>query len=553
MRISLIVCLIACCWSSTGLAESKLPPVIAHWKLAGDAQDSGTHALHGKNQGVKFEPAKPGTRHPGGIFGGKQESITIPHAAALKLGQSDFSISLWAYTAKDLDDDLGDLLSKYDPATRTGFHLTLRNNAGETNSLANTRQLQFGIDQKSEPIWTDAGRPGNSILGFSMTVHEGTLYVGTCEAQPDQTGHVYRYAGDSKWIDCGIPNKANAVSSMAVFEGQLYAGTAKYRLKGSALAESENPNLGGQILRLDGEGKWTPCGQFPEAEGIGGMTVYKGRLYASSLYKPAAIYRYEGDAKWTPLTPPDGKRTVSLGVYNGSLWATSYDNGHIYRYDGETWTDTGATGDNTQNYSFADYQGQLCVGTWPSGKVYRLNAENKWEDMGRLGMELEVMGMLVHNGKYYAGTLPLAEVYRLDGEREWTRLRQLDPTETKYRRVWTAAQYAGQVYWSALPTGRIIAMEAGKCVTYDREVPAGWRHIAAVKAGGTLRLYVDGKRVAESTAFDPAKFDLSNEQPLRIGAGSGANFNGRMSDVRLYGAALSDENVAALAAESLGE
>ena len=549
MRLCICICTVLLSWCSVSPAESKTPPVIAHWKLAGDAQDSGTHALHGKNQGVKFELAKPGPQQPVGVFGGKQESIVVPHAPELKLGTSDFSISLWVHTAELLDDDLGDLLSKFDPVTRTGFHLTLRTNAGATNSLANTRQLQFGIDRQTEPKWTDVGRPGASVFGFALAVHEGTLYVGTCEAQPDQAGHVYRYAGGSKWIDCKIPNQANSVSSLAVWNGKLYAGTAKYRLKGSALAESENPILGGQILRLDGEGKWTPCGQLPEAEGIGGMTVYKGRLYASSLYKPAGFYRYEGDTKWTSLAPPDGKRTVSLGVFNGYLWATSYDNGNIYRFDGETWKDMGLTGESTQNYSFADYQGHLYVGTWPSGKVYRLNSQDKWEDMGRLGMELEVMGMVTHNGKLYAGTLPLADVFRLDGDREWTRLKQLDPTDTKYRRVWTVAQFAGQAYWTALPTGHIFAMETGKCVTYDHELPAGWRHIAAVKSGGTLKLFVDGKRVAESTSFDPAALDLTNEQPLRIGAGSGANFNGRLSNIRLFGQSLTDAEVAVLAAE----
>ena len=549
MRLCLVVCVLtwSCCVISS--AESKVPPVIAHWKLAGDARDAGTHALHGKNQGVQFELAKPGPLHPVGVFGGRQESIVVPHAPELKLGTGDFSISLWVHTDKLLDDDLGDLLSKFDPVTRTGFHLTLRNNTGATNSLANWRQLQFGIDQHTEPVWTDAGRPGQSIFGFSMAVQDGALFVGTCEADPGRAGSVYRYAGPSKWIDLKLPNQANSVSSLAVFDGKLYAGTAKYRLKGSALAESENPNLGGQIFRLDGADQWTPCGHFPEAEGIGGMTVYKGRLYASSLYKPAGFFRYEEDGKWTSLAPPDGKRTESMGVHNGYLWATSYDNGNIYRYDGETWADLGLTGDSTQNYSFAEYQGQLYVGTWPSGKVYRLNSQDKWEDWGRLGMELEVMGMLNHNGKLYAGTLPLAEVYRLDGDREWARLRQLDPTDTKYRRVWTVAQFAGQAYWSTLPTGHIFAMETGKCVTYDRELPAGWRHLAAVKSGGVLRLFVDGKRVAESTPFDPAALNLANDQPLRIGAGTGANFKGQLSNLRLFGQSLTDADIAVLAAE----
>ncbi|MES2792990.1 MAG: LamG domain-containing protein [Planctomycetota bacterium] len=552
MRHYLVVC--GCIWgafaATPGSAESKLPAVIAHWKLNGDARDSGSLGLHGDNHGVTFTPAEAGEKSSAAVFLGRKESITVPQAKTVQLGQHDFSVSLWLHTNEILDDDLGDVLSQYDPVSRKGFHLTLRNNAGITNSSPNTRQLQFGIDSGTEPTFQDLGRPGNALLGFSISVHEGELYVGTCEPGKGEAGHVYRYAGPSKWIDCGAPSAANSVSSLAVFQGRLYAGTAKYRVAGSALAESENTNLGGGIYRYDGDQKWTPCGQLPQTEAIGGMTVYKGRFYASSLYRPAGFFRYEEGEKWTPMATPNGKRTVCLGVWNGYLWATGYDEGNVYRFDGETWTDLGRVGDNTQTYSFAVHQGQLCVATWPSGKVYYLNAAGAWEDKGRLGSELEVMGMMVHNGQFYGGTLPLGQVYRFDGETRWTLLRQLDETkDVKFRRVWTAAQYAGQTFWTTLPSGKIFSMEAGKCVTHDRELPAGWRHIAAVKQAGQLRLYVDGKQVAESTEFDPTKFDLSNDQPLKIGAGTGDFFNGRLKDLRWHGVALTEPEIAKLAKE----
>jgi gamma-glutamylcyclotransferase (GGCT)/AIG2-like uncharacterized protein YtfP len=237
----------------------------------------------------------------------------------------------------------------------------------------------------------------------------------------------------------------------------------------------------------------------------------------------------------------------SLGVFDGFLWATSYDGGRVYRYDGEAWKDLGQLGDNTQTYSFAVHRGRLCVGTWPSGKVYRWN-EERWEDLGRLGNELEVMGMLVHNGHLYAGTLPLAEVYRYDGGQTWTRLKQLDATpDVKYRRAWTMAQYDGRLFCSTLPSGRVYSLEAGPCVTHDREFPPGWQHLAAVKHGGRLKLYVNGKLAAESRPFDPAKFDLTTDAPLRIGAGAGDSFRGSLSDVRLYRRALDEAELGALA------
>ncbi|MEO6812075.1 MAG: LamG domain-containing protein, partial [Isosphaeraceae bacterium] len=69
----------------------------------------------------------------------------------------------------------------------------------------------------------------------------------------------------------------------------------------------------------------------------------------------------------------------------------------------------------------------------------------------------------------------------------------------------------------------------------------------AVKHGGVLQLYVNGTRVAESRRFDPARFDLVNEAPLRIGAGGGDFFHGSLADVRLYHRALDEAEINALA------
>jgi len=523
--------------------------LIGHWKLSGDAKDSSGNQLHATSDGIVFEADATGPLPISGKFAGRGQSLTVPHSELLNLGTDDFSISMWIHTDKVLDDDIGDLISQFDPVKRTGFQFSLRNNTGVTTNLSNERQLQFGIDNGTDPQWTDWGRPGgeSSILPFSMAELDGKLYAGTCEPGQDVKGDVYVLSADKKaWERVSVPHLANSVSSLAVFDGELYAGTAKYRVAGSALAESQNVNLGGQIFRLNtARNGWIACGRLPETEGIGGMTSYKGRLYASSLYKPAGFFRYEGGEKWTALTTPNGKRTECLGVYNGYLWATGYDQGNIYRFDGETWTDMGQLGDNTQTYSFAIHEGRLCVGTWPSGKVFRLTEQNTWEDMGRLGEELEVMGMLVHNGKLYAGSLPLAEVYRYDGGQTWTKIKRLDLTpDVKYRRVWTMAQHQGQLACGILPSGRVDAMQTGASVMPAKSVAAGWRHLTAVKHKSRLHFYLDGTLAGSSQEFDASKLNLSTAMPLRIGAGAGDTFYGKMSDVRLYRGALTAEEIA---------
>jgi outer membrane protein assembly factor BamB len=389
------------------------------------------------------------------------------------------------------------------------------------------------------------------VLAFALAVHDGQLWAGTCEPGLNEAGRVYRYGGGSEWIDCGSPNKSNSVTALAAFEGKLYAGTGKYRLRGSALEESANEHPGGRVFRYD-DGAWTDCGQLPGVEAVGGMVVFRGRLYASSLYRPAGFFRYEGGSKWTTLGTPD-KRVEALGVFDGSLYATSYDGGRVYRFDGEHWTDCGQLGqaaDNTQTYSFAVHHGRLFVGTWRTGRVYRFEDLDRWTDVGRLGEELEVMGMLVHNGRLIAGTRPLAEVYSYQGDSSWRRLARLDhTTDVQYRRAWTMAEYQGRLFASTLPSGHVFAFQAGTAVTWDHEFPAGWHHVAAVKSDGRLRLFVDGRAVAQSRQFDPAAYELNHEEPLKIGFGANDHFCGSLAGVRYYGRALADAEIGRLAAE----
>jgi len=152
--------------------------------------------------------------------------------------------------------------------------------------------------------------------------------------------------------------------------------------------------------------------------------------------------------------------------------------------------------------------------------------------------------MPVYNGKLYAGTLPLADVYRFDGGRKWTNVGQLDKTpKVRYRRAWTMAVFDGKLFCGTLPSGHVLSLEAGKCATYDRELPPGWHHLAAVKTKDRLHIYLDGKPVAQSTAFRPGAYDLQPKSSLKIGFGQHDYFNGKLRDVRLYNRALSPAEV----------
>ena len=375
-----------------------------------------------------------------------------------------------------------------------------------------------------------------------MAVHDGGLYAGTVEGWTNQDhGHVYRYDG-GQWADLGAPWKSNGVTAMASYNGHLYVGVSRVLLHYSGLKPTIAHHIGGKVFRYEG-GEWVDLGQLLGLDGVQGIAEFKGKLYVTGFYQPA-LYRYEGGTEWTSLGSPGEMRPEALCVYDGALYATGYDEGAVYRFDGEKWSRTGILGDATQVYGLVIHEGRLLAGTWPQGTVYRYEGDDHWVRAGRLGEAEEVMGMNVYNGKLYAGMLPLAEIFRYDGDLKWTSVGRVDTTpDVVYRRAWNMVVYQGRLFSGTLPSGHVKSFEAGKNATYDHPLLPGWRHVAAVREQSRLRLYVDGNRVAESTEFNPASFDLAAKVPLRIGFGSHDFLNGKLKDVRLYDGALSAESV----------
>jgi hypothetical protein len=518
--------------------------LLAHWRLGDSPQDCSVSGAHGTASSVTYRTFDDGT---GGSahFDGRTSVVRVDRR--LMRGTDEFTLSLWAKTESILDDVLGDLLSWYDPDTRRGFNLGIQTAHGVTSHQPNYRQLYFGVDAGCKPVWRDCGRPGHAVRVMALATFEGSLYAGTFEIGADESGHVYRYAGGQSWEDCGNPDPCNAVASLAVFEGELYAGVTRYRAQGSALPESGNQHPGGALYRYDGGRKWVDCGRLPDADSVICMTVFRGQLYAIPWYSQG-VFCYEGGTSWRYCGTP-GRRLMSLTVFNGELYAAGNEGGGVFRYGGDTtWEPCGFQKGMTQIYSFAAYRGRLHIGAWPEARVFEFGGGGHWIDRGLLGDEKEVMGMMVYNGKLYAGTLPLAEVYRYDGHKQWTRLQQLDLTpDVRYRRVWSMAIYGGRLYCGTLPSGRVFSMEAGKCVSDDRELPPGWRHIVARRASTSLGLFVDGRLVASVEDPELRSMDIDNDSPLLIGLGPVDHFNGEMRDVRIYGRALSDTEIKALA------
>ncbi len=469
-------CLALGATSGRGAGEDSL---LGHWRLDGHARDVSRHALYAQPPDITWTPRAA-------AFNGRSARREVPATPVLRPGTNDFTLSLWLNLADPLDDSPGDLVTLFDPATRNGFNLTVQDPSGACSSMANTRNLFFGLDAGTQPRWTDCGRPGNSQMVWALTVFQGALYTGTWEPGAGEAGHVYRYSGGTNWVDCGAPDPCNAVTALAVFRGELYAGVARYSGAGSHLPPSSNQHPGGRVYRYAGGKRWVDCGRPCDAETVWGLTVLRDSLHATAMDFPPkhattprqGLYRYEGGTNWTWCGNPGG-RLAAITVADGTLLAGGYDGGAlggVFCYEGGTnWTNWGAPPNVDQTYSFALHRGALHTGTWKEGKVFRYLGPHQWVDTGRLGHELEVMGLALFNGNLYGGTLPRAEVYRLD-DAGWTLTGRLDFSDVEYHRAWSMAVYQGRLYCGTLPSGHVHALEAGVAVC----MTSNWR-----PAGGT--------------------------------------------------------------------
>ena len=148
--------------------------LVAHWPLQSHAKDV-TGSQRSINHGVRLAGNA-------GVFDGRSAWVEVPAAESLRFGTNDFSIAVWVHTDKHLDDVLGDVISHYDPDTRTGFNLTLMNYAGVTSAQSNWRNVLFGIDDgRMDAEWTDRGRPGTNQYIKSLVVFDADLYAAVWE------------------------------------------------------------------------------------------------------------------------------------------------------------------------------------------------------------------------------------------------------------------------------------------------------------------------------------------------------------------------------------
>ena len=549
---------------------------IGSWSLAVDGRDGSGQGRHAVVRGdVRFgASADPAFGRPcARLAGAGRLEVVAPG----DLAAGDLTVAAWINAAAAPTTVLGDIVAWFDPRGRRGFNLALEHGS-PCGSHGNDRTAWFGIDAETAPVLTDHGRPGDAtVMVCSLAAHEGSLYAATWEQGPAPRGHVYRLDG-STWTDCGSPWDANAVTRLAVHDGALYAAVSRLRGGGSGLEDSPNQNPGGRVLRYEGGQAWSDMGQVDGADAIAALIPYAGSLYAAPMYSEG-VFRFDGPGIWRSCGSP-GRRLLALGVHDGSMYGAGNDHadvdgaialtkagvvvaarsatggGGVFRYDGDDrWVSRGLQPDTTQLYSIETYGDRLHIGTWPTGLVFRgseldRDGEASWEAIGRLGDETEIMNLQAHNGKLYAGTLPHAQIYRYDDDDDWALVATLDQTpDVRYRRAASMVVFRGELWVGTLPSGHVHSLRAGAVASNDGSLAPGWHHVAGVRRGPAVELYVDGHRVATSGAtLGVGSIAPTVGTPLLIGGGPRAGFEGELADVRLWDRALRPEEVGRLLA-----
>jgi hypothetical protein len=550
---------------------------IGSWDLAADGRDASGQGRHAVVLGaVEFGASKdPSFGRPVARFRGEGRLEVFP-SASWRFG--DVTVTAWVNAAASPTTVLGDAVSWFERGSRRGFTLGFEHGA-PCGSHGNDRTAWFGADAGTSPHFVDHDRPGGmaTVMVCSLASFDGDLYAATWEQGPTPRGRVYRLDA-AGWADCGAPWDANAVTRLAVHDGALYAGVSRLRGGGSGLKDSANQNPGGRILRYEGGERWSDMGQLVDADSVAALVPFGGALYAAPMYSEG-IFRFDAPGTWSWCGSP-GRRLLALGVHGGALYGAGNDHAHVesaialtkagvvvparsttggggvFRYDGgQGWTSRGLQPDTTQLYSIETYGDHLHVGTWPSGLVFRAadldaRGDATWESIGRLGDETEIMNLQAYNGMLYGGTLPHAQVYRHDADDAWTLLATLDETPgVLYRRAASMVVFRGELFVGTLPSAHVHSMRAGAVATNDRSLAPGWHHLAGIRRGGSVELFVDGVLAATGQGDVAARsITPSPEAPLVLGGGPRAGFDGELAAVRLWDRALPPDEIRELSA-----
>lgn len=557
-------------------APTRAADLIGHWPLAENARAKSGGMNATVKGDVVFETI---AGRAAADFNGRDGYLEVADNPALAFGKNDFSISLWVKPKRPITGIPGDLINKWDASKRRGLNLYLSGGASAYSSISDSRHVHFGIDDAYTSPERDHGKPSpsNSLIA-NLVSYQGQLYAGIADAADSKdAARVFRLKGGDVWEDCGRigdddPTIAS-VQSLIVHDGRLYAGTGRWDWIIANNNYPDNPPpRSTRVYVYEGGTSWKDMGAVGKGSRVLCLGSYDGKLFAGvDKVGGGHLYRLDGST-WIDCGAPDGRNLESMMPWDGKLYVSTH--GNTYRYDADgKFTAIGIEPHGiTQTHSMHTFMGRLMQGTWPQGYVLRYAGGEKWDITGRVGLPPghrecnEINALVYHNGKLFAGTIPLAELYRYEADGRWEKLAQLgrrpnwaENSPDSWMRIVALASHQGRLYGGtgscrgrAVDSdpegtlGRVTSFGFGQMASFENDLPADWTHLAAVRRGTALELYMNGKLAAKSVEQPDRALELSNTAPLRIGFGDLTYFSGALCDLRLYRGALSNSEIAEL-------
>lgn len=275
---------------------------------------------------------------------------------------------------------------------------------------------------------------------MSMTVHNGSLYIGTGKGASD--AYVWKYNGGTSWTQIGGLSLNSSwgagyenVRSLTSDGTNLYAGL------GDTATEAEVWRWNGTAWsQIGGDGiasSWNTT-----YETVSSMTAFGGNVYAGlgTSTGDGEVWRYNGTT-WTQIggdaigsswTAQDVRALINDGT---SLYVgLNLGNTQIWRYTGTTWTNIASNA----NGHFSSIVTGLAIATngkiyasgytsGQSGHVYEWSGSGNWVQIGGHFINDSwggnpigsVQSSTTWNGKLYVGlsstTTTTALVYEYDG------------------------------------------------------------------------------------------------------------------------------------------
>ena len=521
--------------------------LLAHMDDAsGVITDSSGNSNNGVNNGATYSaPAQLGFG-TAMSFDGIDDYIDFSDDPDFDFGTGTFTLEAWVNPDAAGDDNIGDIISKFDTAAKKGYHLTVLDNYGSSHS--NKRNIEFGIDNNapSTTLTKVADRfSASDTFMLALIDFNGSLY-GT--ATNGAANSLFRWSG-SAWVRAaGDYTGANELHSMAVHNNKLYAGT------------SGSDNLG-HLLEWNGVDAWIPrvTTNLNAQQGIESMVSFNGRLFGATRPN-ARLFEWTGGSVWTQRAgTPAGVTTdqiESLAVYNGKLYGATVTTGKLLEWNetGSSWTErapqitVGGAGQTIN--SIAVYNGKLYAAG--RGVLLEWNGVNAWVNRtSQFPLETLLADLAVYNGRLYAAAVSNKKLLEWDEANSAWLDRGSPIGATVAIRPAKLTVHNGKLYVSTRQAalndgaGALYEAKTGIEATNDVELSTGtWHHIVGVKDTSTLKLYIDGALVDTSDVFTASSFNLDNAVPLTVGKGTHDYYNGLMDEVIVYNRALTGTEVA---------